>query len=239
MGRVAPGEDPRTAGGKPSGVVGQTRRQGKRNHQQSRARHQSSQGPKRDKIRGGNLGEEAKPSAVQGKSSTSNDKPSTQKRKLYSDTEEPSLTESESSSHNSNSDSNTEKPSTPPNPKASGAGTDKPNYFWLKTTMKNTEPNGPTENIMVTQFQQGQECHRPNETTPGLQTARDTVVKILNGWEKGMPETNKNKDFETFAVQNMVRIMKSTAILLKNTEQEALSPCLSTISYTEETKALD
>ena len=36
-----------------------------------------------------------------------------------------------------------------------------------------------------------------------------------------MPETNKNKDFETFAAQNMVRILKSTIGLLENTEQEA------------------
>ena len=81
---------------------------------------------------------------------------------------------------------NTEKPSPSPDPKAPEAGSDERNYFWLETTTEDTEPDKPTKNALVTEFQYGQEHHCPNKTTPELQATRDAAVKVLNGWRKGM-----------------------------------------------------
>ena len=117
--------------------------------------------------------------------------------------------------------SDTEKPRAPPDPKAPAVETDKPNYFWLETTTEDTEQDKPTRNAPGTQCQQGRERHHPKETIPRLQAARDVVVRALNGWRKGIPVTNNNEDFETFAARSMVRILKRTAGLLENTEKEA------------------
>ena len=49
----------------------------------------------------------------------------------------------------------------------------------------------------------------------------DAAVRTINGWRKGTPGTNNNKDFKTFAARNMVRILTMTAGLLENTENKA------------------
>ena len=60
----------------------------------------------------------------------------------------------------------------------------------------------------------------PNEITPGLQAAKDAAVRALNSWIKGTPGTNNNKELETFATRNMVRILKRTVGLLENTKKK-------------------
>ena len=91
--------------------------------------------------------------------------------------------------------------------------------MWGLTT-EDTEPNKPTRNALEAKFQKEQERQNPNKTTPGLQAARDAAVKVLNGWRKGISETNNHEDFETFAARNMVRILKRTARLPENTKKE-------------------
>ena len=49
----------------------------------------------------------------------------------------------------------------------------------------------------------------------------DAAVRTINGWRKGTPGTNNNKDFKTFAARNMVRILTITARLLENTKNKA------------------
>ena len=70
---------------------------------------------------------------------------------MDSNNEETHLTESESSYNTSDSGSETEKPRATPDLKAPKAGTDKPNYLWLKTTTEDTEPNEPTRNTLGNQ----------------------------------------------------------------------------------------
>ena len=90
---------------------------------------------------------------TQRKPSTSSDEASTKTSELDSDTEEPSLNKSDSSSHTSKMGSDPKKPSTSPDPKAPEAGTDKTNYFWLETTIEDTDPDEPTKDALVTQLQ--------------------------------------------------------------------------------------
>ena len=59
-----------------------------------------------------------------------------------------------------------------------------------------------------------------NATTPTRQPP-DSGVRTLNDWRKGIHGPNNNKDFETFAAQSMVRILKMTTRLLDNTEKKA------------------
>ena len=53
------------------------------------------------------------------------------------------------------------------------------------------------ESALVTQWQPGLECHRPNGTPPSLQTAKDA------------------------AGRDLAKILRSTTGLLENTEKEA------------------
>ena len=89
----------------------------------------------------------------------------------------------------------------------SGYGLNKPNYLWLRTTTDDTEQRKVTRTNPENQLQQGQKRQQPNKTNLKLQTAMDAAARTLNGWRKGTPETNNNKDFKTVAARNMGRIL--------------------------------
>ena len=55
---------------------------------------------------------------------------------------------------------------------------------------------------------------------PRPQTAKNSAGRALNSSKQGLPKVS-SKDFETFTAMNMVRILRSAARLLENTEEEA------------------
>ena len=46
------------------------------------------------------------------------------------------------------------------------------------------------ESALVTQWQPGLECHRPNGTPPSLQTAKDAAGRALDSLRQGLPKVS-------------------------------------------------